>query len=170
MPELTFTEEELTRLEEETDSNTEELIALFLLLISYDVEIFISRINQTVTTLKNSGLTDQAIHEVLQRDLDTSGRIFGELKNSIKSAVIGTIIQSSKTGQSKIFQDKKKFRWVNVEGHVICDDCLARAGQIETWETWESIGMPGSGWSLCKANCYCILVPEDTDIDDNVKL
>ena len=29
-------------------------------------------------------------------------------------------------------------------------------------------GLPGSGWSICKDNCYCQLVPESMEIDDSI--
>ena len=32
----------------------------------------------------------------------------------------------------------------------------------------ESIGLPASGFSVCKESCYCQLIPETFPIDDNV--
>jgi hypothetical protein len=35
---------------------------------------------------------------------------------------------------------------------------------------WVARGMPGTGWSVCRASCYCQIVPEKTDIDDVIKI
>ena len=49
-----------------------------------------------------------------------------------------------------------------------CSDCKKRAGEVDTWDNWESRGMPSSGWSICKEYCYCQLMPADMDIDDTI--
>ena len=63
----------------------------------------------------------------------------------------------------------QKLRWVAVSKNL-CPDCEDRAGEIDTWEGWESRGMPASGWSVCKEYCYCQLIPEDIEINDKLKI
>ncbi len=87
-------------------------------------------------------------------------RIFGQLRNEIKSQVVFAINQSAKLGQYKNYDmDKMLFTWVTVGGHKVCPDCDARSGQTKTWAEWEAEGIPGSGWSVCKGYCYCVLDP-----------
>jgi len=40
-----------------------------------------------------------------------------------------------------------------------CRDCEEFHGQIQSVAAWESIGVPGSGNTICGANCECTLVP-----------
>ena len=133
--------------------------------MSYDSRIFNQRIGKEVDRLRKAGLNEQAIIRVLSQDLESNGRIFGELRNAIKHGIVGGINQAfrraGEMGQS--------LRWVTVSKNP-CDDCITVAGKVDTWEGWERKGMPGSGWSLCKDHCYCQLVPDDMDIDDTVLL
>ena len=52
----------------------------------------------------------------------------------------------------------------------ICGDCTARIGQVKSWEEWESLGLPASGFSVCKEFCYCQLVPEEIEMPSSLRL
>tara|TARA_Y100001963_G_scaffold84325_1_gene116910 strand:+ start:234 stop:701 length:468 start_codon:yes stop_codon:yes gene_type:complete len=133
--------------------------------MSYDSRIFNQRIRKEIDRLRRAGLDEQSIIRVLSQDLESNGRIFGELRNAIKYGIVGGINQAfrraGKMGQS--------LRWVAISKNP-CDDCISVAGKVDTWEGWERRGMPGSGWSICKDHCYCQLVPDDMDIDDTILL
>ena len=77
-------------------------------------------------------------------------------------------MQGFRVGQDNIYGDNVMMRWVSVGSPKICGDCAARIGQIDTWENWQAAGLPASGFSVCKENCYCQLIPEDIPIDDKV--
>ena len=77
-------------------------------------------------------------------------------------------MQGFRIGQDNVYGDSVNFRWVSVGSPRICDDCASRVGQVDTWENWQAEGLPGSGFSVCKENCYCQLIPEDIPIDDKV--
>lgn len=77
-------------------------------------------------------------------------------------------MQGARVGQNNVYGNSLKFQWVSVGSSKICEDCEARIGQIETWEQWEALGYPATGFSVCKENCYCQLVPEEVDIDDRI--
>ncbi len=149
----------------ELDDKDREILLWIALGLSYDVRIFAERLGQEIERLIRSGVSEQSIIGVLNTDFNQSGRIFGELKNSIKRGIVGGINQafrrSGRMGQ--------KLRWVTVSKNV-CPDCESRAGQLDTWEGWEARGMPASGWSVCKEYCYCQLMPEDIEIDDTLKI
>jgi hypothetical protein len=59
--------------------------------------------------------------------------------------------------------DRKFYMWVSV-GSGVCDSCHSLHGQVFALDQWESIGIPGSGSTICGDRCRCTLVPgEGTD-------
>ena len=128
--------------------------------LSFDVEIFKTNIEKAVSTMVTNGMTDDNIRTVMRKDMLEGGRIFGQLRNDIKASVVVGINQSAKLGQYRNYDmDKMLFTWVTVGGHKVCPDCDARSGETKTWTEWEAEGIPGSGWSVCKGYCYCVLDP-----------
>ena len=138
--------------------------------ISYGIDIFITRLEREIALLRNAGVTDAAILNILGNDLATNGRIFGEFRNTIKRGVVSGIMQASRIGQDRIYGDSVKMRWVSVGTPRICVDCEARIGEIRSWDEWEAIGLPASGFSVCKEFCYCQLVPEEVSMPDSLRL
>ena len=149
----------------ELDEKDRRLLIETALGLSYDIRIFSERLGQEIDRLTRNGLDEQSIIRVLEQDLATNGRIFGELRNSIKRGVTGGINQAfrraGEMGQS--------LKWIAISKNP-CDDCRSRAGEVDTWDNWEARGMPSSGWSVCKEYCYCQLMPESLDIDDTITI
>ena len=127
----------------------------------YDANIFDTRIKKAIQTQSSAGIASTAITAGLANDMATKGAIFGEITNSIKSSLVEGINQSSRLGSFEAYEvtDDTMFTWVNVTGHKICQDCAPRGGQIAKLKDWEASGLPGTGWSVCKGHCYCILDP-----------
>ena len=150
---------------EEQENNTLLWAALGL---SFGIDIFVSRINREIEILRGAGLGDDAILTTFSRDLSTHGRIFGEFRNAIKSSIVLGVMQGFRVGQDNIYGDSLKFKWVSVGSPRICKDCEERVGQVKTWDEWEELGVPASGFSVCKEYCYCQLIPSDIEIDDFV--
>ena len=125
----------------------------------YDVNTFTNNINQQVALMTSNGLSKEAINDVLRADMQGGGRLFGQLQNNTKEQLSGAINQSSRLGQNSEYTENDKFIWVTVAGHKVCMDCAGRAGQVMTYGEWESEGLPGTGWSVCKGFCYCIIDP-----------
>ena len=149
----------------ELDEKDRRLLIETALGLSYDIRIFSERLGQEIDRLTRNGLDEQSIIRVLEQDLATNGRIFGELRNSIKRGVTGGINQAfrraGEMGQS--------LKWIAISKNP-CDDCRSRAGEVDTCDNWEARGMPSSGWSICKEYCYCQLMPESLDIDDTITI
>ena len=133
--------------------------------LSYDARIFAERLGQEIRRLNGSGISEQSIIGSLYEDFRGNGRIFGELKNSIKRGLVGGINQAFRRSGDM----GEKLRWIAVSKNL-CSDCASRAGEVDTWEGWMSRGMPGSGWSICKEFCYCQLVPDGMGVDDRLQL
>ncbi len=132
------------------------------------VDIFVTRIESEILRLRQANIGDAEIVRILSDDFSTRGRIFGEFSNNLRRGVVSGIMQGSRFGQDEVYGNSVSFRWVSVGSSKICVDCQDRIGQIATWEQWESLGLPATGFSVCKEFCYCQLVPEDIEIDDRV--
>ena len=56
-----------------------------------------------------------------------------------------------------------KFVWVHMSDGSVCPDCLAIAAQQpaegQTWDEWQSFGFPGSGHTVCRFKCRCVMAP-----------
>lgn len=127
----------------------------------YDAEVFGQRINKVVQTQQARGIALSNIAGSLATDMQNKGRIFGELKNSIKSSLVEGVNQAGQAGSFAAYDPDENtiFTWITVAGHKICADCAPRGGQQGTLREWEERGMPGTGWSVCQGYCYCILDP-----------
>ena len=161
-----FTEENTQNLEEED----ENILLWATLGISYGIDIFIKRLEREVALLRNAGVTDAAILDILGNDLATHGRIFGELRNTIKRGIVSAIMQASRVGADRVYGDSVMMRWVSVGTPRICPDCEERIGEVRSWDEWESLGLPASGFSVCKEFCYCQLVPESVPMPDSLSV
>tara|TARA_Y100000593_G_scaffold93587_1_gene189035 strand:- start:1350 stop:1916 length:567 start_codon:yes stop_codon:yes gene_type:complete len=141
----------------------EDLMVSVFSKVQFDTQVFGARLTQQVEGLLAQGVAMSAIEANLKNDMLASGRIFGEMKNSIAAGISEMINQSGRLGQLDQYGDKyREFAWITVGGHKICPDCEGRIGQVLTWDEWETEGLPGSGWSACRGYCYCVLDPTGT--------
>ena len=164
---------------EQEYNNVEEAIeelkqdAQFILLwaalgTTVGIDVFVTRIQSEIARLRSANIGNREIVRILRDDLANRGRIFGEFSNSIKRGVVSGIMQGARAGQDEIYGNRMKMRWVSVGSPKICVDCESRVGQIASWDEWESLGLPATGFSICKEFCYCQLIPEGIEIDDRV--
>ena len=153
---------------EEIEQQDEDTLLWVALGIAFGIDVLASRIEREIAVLRGSGLGDSAIIQILSDDLRTGGRIFGEFRNTIRRGIVGGIMQGFRVGQDNIYGDNVMMRGVSVGSPRICDDCSSRIGEIDTWDNWQALGLPASGFSVCKENRYCQLIPEDIPIDDKV--
>jgi hypothetical protein len=156
--------------QEELNEEDKAIFAYAAFSISFDIEAFGQEIRAEVRKLRASGIEDGEIGRILANDLESNGRIFGRFRNSVKRGIVSGIMQSHRVGQDRIYGDRLKMKWVSVGSPNICPDCEKRIGRIETWEVWESIGLPASGFSVCKGFCYCQLIPTSFPIADKVNI
>ena len=63
----------------------------------------------------------------------------------------------------------QEFKWVTVSSRA-CPQCAERAGRTESYEYWQTIGLPRSGFSVCRGNCRCHLEPMDYKGKDTIIL
>ena len=157
---------ELEEILNEAREEDEGAITFAALAITYFSSIFVERIEQEIAILRGAGMSDAGIITTIGNDLSTRGRIFGEYSNSIQRGIVLGIMQGFRVGQDAVYGDSVKFRWVSVGSPKICPDCESRIDRVDTWENWGAEGLPSSGFSICKENCYCQLIPEDIEIEN----
>ena len=161
------TTEEITQNLEEEDEN---ILLWATLGISFGIDIFLTRLEREIAVLRNAGIAESAIIDILGNDFASNGRIFGEFRNTVKRGIVSSVMQASRVGADRVYGDRMMFRWVSVGTPKICGDCTARIGQVRSWEEWESLGFPASGFSVCKEFCYCQLVPEEIEMPASLSL
>jgi len=154
--------------QEELEEEDQAIFAYAAFGISFAIDGFAQEIRSEIRKLRAAGITDGEIGRILASDLQSGGRIFGGFRNSIKRGVVSGVMQAHRVGQDRIYGDSLKMKWVSVGSPNICDDCQERIGRIEEWDIWESLGLPASGFSVCKESCYCQLIPITYPISDRV--
>ncbi len=141
-----------------------------------EAEFAASLLEREIGIMRASGLDDIAIKEVLDADFAAKGRIFGQIENATKAHVAGMLTAASNSAQQEVFSeavasDLRRWVVVNLGPAAVtkpCPDCVSRQDRIEPLEVWQAIGEPGSGWSVCRQYCYCILVPEEVNLPGKV--
>ena len=161
------TTEEITQSIEEEDEN---ILLWSTLGVSFGIDIFLTRLEREIALLRNAGISESAIVDILGNDFATNGRIFGEFRNTVKRGVVSSDMQASRIGQDRVYGDSVNMRWVSVGTPKICVDCSSRIGEIRSWNEWEALGLPASGFSVCKEFCYCQLVPESVPMPASLSL
>tara|TARA_R100000750_G_C2288524_1_gene73975 strand:- start:42 stop:521 length:480 start_codon:yes stop_codon:yes gene_type:complete len=109
-----------------------------------------------IQSMKASGMSDDAIRQVLLADLAEGGRIFGAYKNAVKNTVGSAVGRAGNIAQKMAYSSAgiQEFRWVTA-GSNSCPDCDARNGEVGTMGYWETVGLPKSGFSVCQQHCQC---------------
>jgi hypothetical protein len=119
-------------------------------------------ISATIATLTATGASNQVIRNILLNDLNSGGVIFGTYRNAIKNTVGASIQMAGSVASRGKFGDEgiAEFRWVTAKSGNTCEDCEPRHNEIQTYEQWQVVGLPQSGFSVCNQYCNCILVPK----------
>ena len=61
-------------------------------------------------------------------------------------------MHASRVGQDRIYGDSVAMQWGSVGSPKICIDCEDRIGEIRTWDEWEAVGLPASGFRFVKSS------------------
>lgn len=141
-----------------------------------EAEFAAALLEREIGLMRASGLSEAAIKEVLDADFAVKGRIFGQIETATKSHVAGMITAASSSAQQEVYfeagvPDERRWIVVNLGINKItepCPDCPSRQDRVEPLEVWQAIGEPGSGWSICRGHCYCLLVPEEVNLPGKV--
>ena len=134
--------------------------------ITRSIERTLAELSAWILSMQDLGMSDDVIKGLVETDLATGGRIFGEYKNAIKTDVSYGVNSAAIFAMQDEYKKSgvEKFQWQledvgNIPSGKNCPDCESRADEIGTLDFWESVGLPQSGFSVCRDNCYCKLVP-----------
>ena len=142
------------------ESVNRELKAMTILLTAKAVRTAIT-LQEFIQSSIVTGADPLALEALLLDDLRTNGRIFGEFNRAIKATANGTINGFRDAGSLAEFGLEEKFRWAAVLVNT-CPDCLSRHNApAQDWDKWEAQGLPRKGFTVCKQNCKCMLIPVD---------
>lgn len=138
----------------------EDLREFMRITINATAERLVLDVNEFVETMTTSGVTSDTIFTALDSDLKDSGRIFGAFKNKSKATIANGIENASNISASEVFAQANidRFMWVTAGGNV-CPDCEDRAGMTGDISFFSTLGLPKSGFSVCREHCQCQLVP-----------
>lgn len=119
-------------------------------------------IEEYIALRRLNGAIETDILSELLDDLNNGGRIFGEFRNAIKATAHGNIGRISDIGQFSDHGVDGAYKWIVVSTPSrVCPDCKPRHGWERTWTEWEVLGLPKTGWSVCKEHCRCIMIPTE---------
>ena len=138
----------------------EDLREFMRITINATAERLVLDVNEFVETMTTSGVTSDTIFTALDSDLKDSGRIFGAFKNKSKATIANGVENASNISASDVFAQANidRFMWVTAGGNV-CPDCEDRAGMTGDISFFSTLGLPKSGFSVCREHCQCQLVP-----------
>ena len=154
--------------QEELSEEDQTLFQWTAFQVSFAIDAFAQEIRSEIRKLRASGISDVEIGRILAEDLANAGRIFGRYRNNLQRGIVSGVMQGHRVGQDNVYGDSIRMRWVSVGSSNICPDCEKRIGRIEEWDVWESVGLPASGFSVCKEYCYCQLIPASYPIEDRI--
>jgi len=139
-----------------------ELNTLELLLVLRSERLALT-LQEFIQTRLSQGASAESIREILLNDLSTGGRIFSEFRSAIHSTARGSINRMRDASEYAEFGIETRYRWTAVLVRT-CPDCIENHGAVQTWEEWEAslFGLPRSGGTICRDNCHCVLLPEET--------
>lgn len=142
----------------------------FALIMDLEGETLGQTIRKEILKLKARGMSDENVITFFQNDFLNEGRLFGQIKNAFKSTVNSGI---DNIVQAPLYTSRDPaFSWITTSGNP-CDDCSPRHGKIKSYPDWVEAGLPRSGFSICRDNCMCVLVPENSvpaDFGEPVKI
>jgi hypothetical protein len=137
--------------------------------LQYSVIQGVAELELLIQTMTTAGASADAIREYLLYDLENGGRIFGAITGGITSGTSTGITSASQIAQMLTYEEAgvQEYKWVTVSKNP-CFQCKERAGRVEEMAVWELIGLPRSGFSICRGNCRCHIEPAGYQGDSTI--
>ena len=144
----------------------EDLREFMTITINATAERLVLDINELSETMRLSGASPKEIFDTLDDDLQQAGRIFGAFRNKSRAVISNGIENAGNIASEQVFSQAgvERFMWVTTGGNV-CPDCKDRAGMTGKMSFFANLGLPKSGFSVCREHCQCQLVPIEYDAE-----
>ncbi len=130
--------------------------------------------DQLVVQWHASGMSDQAIRELVLKDFARQNPVFfGQFRSGMKELIAGAMHQGYQAGVTDQYQalpEDTQYRWTTVKDDSVCEDCDLREGDVRTLTEWQTLGLPKSGFSRCGRRCRCEITPEALDAPTRMEI
>lgn len=128
--------------------------------LNLNIDKTIADLELSIMNMELAGMSEEGIKATLIRDLQQGGVLFGGFRSGVKNTVKTAVQLASNDGSMQKYNqsDVKKWKWIVVSENP-CPDCIPRHNRIEVMQHWRDVGLPGSGFSICREFCKCKLVP-----------
>ena len=146
-----------------------EMVSMLMLNLGKEIDKHIISLGQHIRRLELAGMSKQDVAVMLKTDAANGGRIFGALKYGIQEQAIYSMNLGNSEAKLKDASPQQKYTWISTMSGTTCPDCAARHGESMTMSDWESLGVPGSGGTVCGQYCQCDLLP-DSIVEENPQL
>ena len=162
MPEIDLIEK-ASELGIEITEDEADIIASEITLLESSFEatkkVFTIKLTDLITKLEARDMTEEQVINVLLDDLENDGALFGGLKRQLIGDAQESIeLMESRLNAKQFAKTKEKLTWIAVLVNT-CPDCLPRHGVTKSYTEWQKIGLPRSGFSVCRSRCQCQLLP-----------
>jgi len=125
-------------------------------LLKTDIELF--KRNAEI-----AGFSKKEILKQLQAAGEDAAGLAAGFEKRAKSVATAALRREQSQSQLDAFReeypDDTEYEWITVSTKP-CPDCQARAGAVLTLKEWMELGIPGSGRTICKQFCMCLLMPK----------
>jgi len=140
-----------------------------------------------VTGLRTSGMDDQAILEALTASEEFQLRVLGRWRGGLRDMASNFVTTLDDVSYQTAFERRtarglpNRHVWVTRYDGNVCGrkstganawrfSCWHRHKMTKTYNEWKRYGLPGSGVTLCRRHCRCVLFPaarvRDADLTD----
>ena len=126
--------------------------------ITATASMLVTDLTEFIATAEAVGVESSTIMSILEADRREAGRIFGAFKNKAGGVVSNAVESTANVSAQDYYREQgiEMFRWQTSGGNV-CPDCAEREDDTGTMGYFVSIGLPKSGFSVCRGFCNCTL-------------
>lgn len=129
----------------------------------------ISDVLSIITQMRDGGINDSTIRSQLVEQFDErNGAGFAAVSAKLDHAIQATQKSFLTRARDRVVfgrpendrdGSKALYMWYAL-GVNSCRTCIERHGQLKNMGQWTALGTPGSGTTICKWRCQCVLVSQ----------
>ena len=129
-------------------------------------QTLINDLDSEIKSYRLMRMSDEAIYKALMADFENEVGVFGRFKGRLEGIMDGLVVQTTQQEQISVNPFGDQYDWTldpTVEEH--CISCVERSQMgPKDMLYWVSIGIPGSGATICGDYCMCVLNPSGNSL------